>query len=72
MGFADFVHPHLVGQSPIYAVMFSTEFFCIFCGYALAFWRGIRMFASGEIKESGDVVTVILAVIIAATSMTGM
>lgn len=58
------------GQSPIYAVLFSTEFFCIFCGYALAFWRGIRMYASGEISESGDVVTVILAVIVAATSMT--
>jgi hypothetical protein len=49
------------GQSPIYAVMFSTEFFCVFCGYALAFWRGIRMYTSGEIKESGDVITVIFA-----------
>jgi ATP-binding cassette subfamily B (MDR/TAP) protein 1 len=52
------------GQSPIYAVMFSTEFFCVFCGYALAFWRGIRMYTSGEIKESGDVITVIFAVIV--------
>ena len=57
-------------QSPIYAVLFSTEFFCIYCGYALAFWRGIRMYASGEISESGDVITVIFAVIVAATSLT--
>ncbi|KAF2676906.1 P-loop containing nucleoside triphosphate hydrolase protein [Lentithecium fluviatile CBS 122367] len=57
-------------KSPNYAVLFSTEFFCIFCGYALAFWRGIRMYASGEISESGDVITVIFAVIVAATAMT--
>lgn len=57
-------------KSPIYAVLFSTEFFCIYCGYALAFWRGIRMYVNGEIQESGDVITVIFAVIVAATAMT--
>lgn len=44
-------------KSPNYAVLFSTEFFCVFSGYGLAFWQGIRMYASGEIAESGDVVT---------------
>lgn len=44
-------------KSPNYAVLFSTEFFCVYCGYALAFWQGIRMYLSGEIKESGDVFT---------------
>ena len=43
-------------KSPNYAVMFSTEFFCIYCGYGLAFWQGIRMFARGEIKESGRLI----------------
>jgi ATP-binding cassette subfamily B (MDR/TAP) protein 1 len=57
-------------KSPIYSVLFSTEFFCIFCGYALAFWQGIRMYANGTISESGDVITVIFAVIAAATAMT--
>ncbi|RMZ70076.1 multidrug resistance 1 [Pyrenophora seminiperda CCB06] len=57
-------------KSPIYAVLFSTEFFCVYCGYGLAFWQGIRMFSRGEIKQSGDVFTVILAVIVAATAMT--
>lgn len=57
-------------KSPIYAVLFSTEFFCVYSGYGLAFWRGIRMYVSGEIRESGDVFTVILAVIVAATAMT--
>lgn len=44
-------------KSPNYAVMFSTEFFCVYSGYALAFWQGIRMYLRGEIKESGDVFT---------------
>ncbi|KAF1832024.1 P-loop containing nucleoside triphosphate hydrolase protein [Decorospora gaudefroyi] len=57
-------------KSPIYAVLFSVEFFCVYCGYGLAFWQGIRMYARGEISESGDVFTVILAVIVAATAMT--
>ncbi|PZC95879.1 MdlB, ABC-type multidrug transport system, ATPase and permease component [Pyrenophora tritici-repentis] len=57
-------------KSPIYAVMFSTEFFCTYCGYGLAFWQGIRMFSRGEIKQSGDVFTVIFAVIVAANAMT--
>jgi ATP-binding cassette subfamily B (MDR/TAP) protein 1 len=42
-------------KSPIYAVLFSTEFFCVYCGYALAFFKGIRMYFSGEIRETGDV-----------------
>lgn len=42
-------------KSPNYAVLFSTEFFCVYSGYGLAFWQGIRMYFSGEIRESGDV-----------------
>jgi len=42
-------------KSPIYAVLFSTEFFCVYSGYGLAFWQGIRMYHSGEISESGQV-----------------
>ncbi|KAF2193181.1 multidrug resistance protein-like protein 1 [Zopfia rhizophila CBS 207.26] len=59
-------------KSPNYAVLFSTEFFCVYAGYGLAFWQGIRMYTTGEIKESGDVFTVILAVIVAATAMTSI
>ncbi|XPS78515.1 ABC-type xenobiotic transporter [Ascochyta lentis] len=57
-------------KSPNYAVLFSSEFFCVYCGYGLAFWQGIRRYQSGEISEAGDVFTVILAVIVAATAMT--
>ncbi|KAF1812099.1 multidrug resistance protein 3 [Eremomyces bilateralis CBS 781.70] len=53
-----------------YAILFSSEFFCIFSGYSLAFWQGIRMYGSGEITNPGDIVTVIFAVVVAATAMT--
>jgi ATP-binding cassette subfamily B (MDR/TAP) protein 1 len=42
-------------KSPIYAVLFSAEFFCVYSGYGLAFWQGIRRYISGEISEVGDV-----------------
>ncbi|KAI5458316.1 P-loop containing nucleoside triphosphate hydrolase protein [Mariannaea sp. PMI_226] len=57
-------------KPPIYAVMFCTQFFCIYAGYALAFWQGTRMYHNGEITEVGDIVTVILAVILAAQGLT--
>lgn len=44
-------------KSPNYGVLFSMEFFCIFCGYALAFWEGIRMYTNEEITQVGTVVT---------------
>ncbi len=44
-------------KSLIYAILFPTEFFCIFAGYGLAFWQGIRMYANGEINNPGTVVT---------------
>ncbi|KAK3331292.1 P-loop containing nucleoside triphosphate hydrolase protein [Apodospora peruviana] len=53
-----------------YAVLFSCEFFCIYSGYGLAFWQGIRMYERGEISEPGKIVTVILAVLLAAQSLT--
>ena len=44
-------------KSPNYGVLFSAEFFCVYSGYALAFWQGIRMYSTGEVKEPGDIVT---------------
>lgn len=40
-----------------WGVMFSSQFFCVYAGYGLAFWQGIRMWASGEIAEPGTIVT---------------
>jgi ATP-binding cassette subfamily B (MDR/TAP) protein 1 len=44
-------------KSPNYGVMFSTSFFCVYAGYGLAFWQGIRMYISGEIAEPGTIIT---------------
>jgi ATP-binding cassette subfamily B (MDR/TAP) protein 1 len=44
-------------KPPIYATLFCIQFFCIYAGYGLAFWQGIRMYNRGEIDQPGDVVT---------------
>lgn len=44
-------------KSPNYMVLFSTEFFCTYAGFSLAFWQGTRMYASGEVDNVGDVAT---------------
>ncbi|KAL3441309.1 ATP-binding cassette multidrug transport protein [Aspergillus insuetus] len=69
-GFAKEARRLGVRQSGNMAVLYAGEFFCVYAGYGLAFWQGIRMYARGEIDEPGAVVTVIFAVILAATSMT--
>ncbi|KAK5088598.1 hypothetical protein LTR05_002818 [Lithohypha guttulata] len=63
---------HRVGdkKSPIYMVLFSSEFFFVYAGFALAFWQGLRMYNSGEIATPGTVVTVLFSVVVAATSLT--
>lgn len=44
-------------KSIIFGFLFSGQFFCIYSGYGLAFWQGIRMYVSGEISQPGDIVT---------------
>lgn len=43
-------------RSPIYGILFSTEYFLIFCGFSLCFWRGVHMYNAGEISSPGDIV----------------
>ncbi|KAF2759747.1 multidrug resistance protein [Pseudovirgaria hyperparasitica] len=52
------------------ACYYCVEFFCIYAGYGLAFWQGIRRYARGETSQPGSIVTVIFAVILAATAIT--
>ncbi|KJZ70341.1 hypothetical protein HIM_10270 [Hirsutella minnesotensis 3608] len=65
-------HAKCIGdkKSLVYAILFAFEIFCVIAGYALAFWQGIRMYASGEIHNPGTVVTVIFAVLVAAQALT--
>ena len=56
-------------KSLIYAVVFSTQYFCVYCGIALSYWQGYRMYRNGEIPDVGKVFTVVLSALIAATSI---
>lgn len=44
-------------KSPNYGVLYSVEYFCVYCGIALCFWQGFRMFQSGEVANAGQVFT---------------
>ncbi|KAF4550784.1 ABC transporter transmembrane region-containing protein 1 [Elsinoe fawcettii] len=68
--YLDQAHAEGKKQSVPWGFMFSIEYFCIYAGFALAFWQGIRMFNSGEITSPGDIVAVLFSVVIAATSLT--
>ncbi|KAF6834066.1 multidrug resistance protein 3 (p glycoprotein 3) [Colletotrichum plurivorum] len=57
-------------KSPLFGILFSCEYFIIYAGFALAFWQGVHMLNRGEVTESGDIFTVLLSVVIGATSLT--
>lgn len=56
--------------SPMFGLLFSTEYTIIYLGFALAFWQGVKMLANGEVSNPGDVFTVLLSVVIAAINIT--
>lgn len=56
-------------KSLIYGVLFSSQYFFVLSGTALAFWQGFRMFQSGQIPNVGTVFTVVLSVTLGATSV---
>lgn len=59
-------------KSPNYGVLFSTDYFCVYSGIALAFWEGFRMYQSGEISTVGTVFTVVLSIQIGTTAIQAM
>ncbi|CAG7979770.1 unnamed protein product [Penicillium salamii] len=59
-------------KSPLFGFMFSTEFCIIYAGFGLCFWQGIKMIASGEVQDSGDVFIVLMSIIVAASSLTAI
>ncbi|KAK6346165.1 hypothetical protein TWF730_010497 [Orbilia blumenaviensis] len=67
--YLDTAHKTGDKKSLIYAILFSTEYFCTYSGTALAFWQGHRMYKSGEIQDVGTVFTVELAMMLAATAL---
>ncbi|KAK0119465.1 hypothetical protein ONS95_010913 [Cadophora gregata] len=59
-------------KSIFYGVLFSTEYFCVYSGIALAFWKGYRMYRSGEIESVGTVFTVVFSVLIASSTISAI
>jgi ATP-binding cassette subfamily B (MDR/TAP) protein 1 len=57
-------------KSPIYAGLFSIEYFIVYAGIGLGFWQGVNRFARGQIDSLGDVFTVLMCVIVATTTIT--
>ena len=51
-------------KSPIFGLLFSTQYFCTLAGTALAFWQGFRMYLSGEIESVGVVLNVVYVILI--------
>lgn len=46
-----------VKKGPILGTQYSSEFFMMYCAYALAFWYGIRLLLNGELDSGGTVIT---------------
>lgn len=65
---------HTVGHkiSPLFGLMFSTEYFIIYLGFGLGFWQGTQLLSRGEIDSSGAIFTVLMSVTIAAISLTAL
>ncbi|KAK7735168.1 hypothetical protein SLS63_004156 [Diaporthe eres] len=59
-------------QSPLLGIMFSSQYTIIQLGFGLAFWQGIHMLVRGEIKNSGQIFTVVMSIILASTNLTSL
>jgi len=56
--FDKYLHDaHALGSKKnlLFGCMFSSEYFIIFAGMGLCFWQGIRMLATGEVEQPGDI-----------------
>lgn len=59
-----------VKKGPVLGFQYSTEFFAMYCAYALAFFYGIRLLLQGEIGSGGTILTVLFSVLIGTSSIT--
>lgn len=44
-------------KGPILGVQYSSEFFIMYCAYALAFWYGIKLLLNGTLGSGGEIMT---------------
>ncbi|KAI3026336.1 hypothetical protein CBS147347_4993 [Aspergillus niger] len=59
-------------KNPIMGCWFSNDYFILYGGIGLCFWQAINMLASDEVNGPGDIFTVLMSVIVAASSMTAI
>ena len=52
-------------RAPFKGLVAGLYMFTLYSGYALAFWYGVKLFADGQVKSSGVVVTTLFSIIIA-------
>lgn len=55
-----------VKKGPVLGVQYSSEFFIMYCAYALAFWYGIKLLLQGKIGSGGDILTYVTPYMIAS------
>ena len=53
----------------VLSAMLATMMTIVFLNYGLAFWQGSRFYVNGELKNVGQIVTILFAVIIGAFSL---
>lgn len=70
--FLEQAHKEGNKKSPLWGILFSTQYFFVYSAIALSFWQGFRMYQSGEVADVGKVFTVVLSVTIAATSISSL
>ena len=57
-------------KGPVLGVQYSSEFFVMYCAYALAFFVGIKFLYEGNGLNGGTIITVLFSVLIGTSSLT--
>lgn len=55
--FLQLAHKEGNKKRPIYGILFSCQYTCVYSGIALCFWEGFRLYQSGEVSDAGQVFT---------------
>jgi ATP-binding cassette subfamily B (MDR/TAP) protein 1 len=51
-----------IKKGPVLGVQYSSEFFIMYCAYALAFWYGITLLLRGHIRSGGEILTYVVLI----------
>jgi ATP-binding cassette, subfamily B (MDR/TAP), member 1 len=65
--YLDVAKAYGVKKGPILGTQYSSEFFMMFCAYALAFWYGIRLLVRGELDSGGTLTTYVFGLLLSVS-----